>query len=181
MRKVLIVDDDTIIRITLRSLINWEEMGFQIEAALAYLKDHTVDLIISDMKMPVLDGIGLLEAVSRFEVMPKVLVLSGYDDFKLVRDAFRLGACDYLLKADLNGELLKNMLKGLSEEWESEDEAGRQPGTEESRETISDSERLSAMAMGKCELDESFFDGDYLVVQFEIDELEACREICRRL
>ena len=73
MRKVLIVDDDTIIRITLRSLINWEEMGFQIvadaihgEAALAYLKDHTVDLIISDMKMPVLDGIGLLEAVSRF-------------------------------------------------------------------------------------------------------------------
>ncbi|WP_321008392.1 response regulator, partial [Hungatella effluvii] len=105
MRKVLIVDDDTIIRITLRSLINWEEMGFQIvadaihgEAALAYLKDHTVDLIISDMKMPVLDGIGLLEAVSRFEVMPKVLVLSGYDDFKLVRDAFRLGACDYLLK-----------------------------------------------------------------------------------
>ena len=133
MRKVLIVDDDTIIRITLRSLINWEEMGFQIvadaihgEAALAYLKDHTVDLIISDMKMPVLDGIGLLEAVSRFEVMPKVLVLSGYDDFKLVRDAFRLGACDYLLKADLNGELLKNMLEGLSGEWKSEDEAGRQ-------------------------------------------------------
>lgn len=179
MRKVLIVDDDTIIRITLRSLINWEEMGFQIvadaihgEAALAYLKDHTVDLIISDMKMPVLDGIGLLEAVSRFEVMPKVLVLSGYDDFKLVRDAFRLGACDYLLKADLNGELLKNMLEGLSGEWESEDEAGRQPGAEESRETISDSERLSAMAMGKCELDESFFDGEYLVVQFEIDEFQ---------
>ena len=124
MRKVLIVDDDTIIRITLRSLINWEELGFQIaadaihgEAALQYLKNHTVDLIISDMKMPVLDGIGLLEAVSRFDVMPKVLVLSGYDDFKLVRDAFRLGACDYLLKADLNGELLKNMLEGLNGEW----------------------------------------------------------------
>lgn len=179
MRKVLIVDDDTIIRITLRSLINWEEMGFQIvadaihgEAALAYLKDHTVDLIISDMKMPVLDGIGLLEAVSHFAVMPKVLVLSGYDDFKLVRDAFRLGACDYLLKADLNGELLRNMLEGLSKEWANEDEAGRASAAEEGREKISDSERLTAMAMGKCGLDEAFFDGDYLVVQFEIDEFQ---------
>ena len=179
MRKVLIVDDDTIIRITLRSLINWEELGFQIaadaihgEAALQYLKNHTVDLIISDMKMPVLDGIGLLEAVSRFDVMPKVLVLSGYDDFKLVRDAFRLGACDYLLKADLNGELLKNMLEGLNGEWESEEETGRQNSAEESREKISDSERLAAMAMGKCELDEEFLAGEYLVVQFEIDEFQ---------
>ena len=179
MRKVLIVDDDTIIRITLRSLINWEELGFQIaadaihgEAALQYLKNHTVDLIISDMKMPVLDGIGLLEAVSRFDVMPKVLVLSGYDDFKLVRDAFRLGACDYLLKADLNGELLKNMLEGLNGEWESEEETGRQNSAEESREKISDSERLAAMAMGKCELDEEFLAGEYLVVQFEIDDFQ---------
>ncbi len=65
------------------------------------------------------------------------------------------------------------MLKGLSEEWESEDEAGRQPGTEESRETISDSERLSApWPWENVSWIESFFDGDYLVVQFEIDEFQ---------
>lgn len=179
MRKVLIVDDDTIIRITLRSMINWEEMGYQIvadaihgEAALAYLKKHPVDLIISDMKMPVLDGIGLLEAVSRFESVPKTLVLSGYDDFKLVRDAFRLGASDYLLKADLNGELLRSMLERLNREWEGEAEEGRQTKLEEERENIPDSDRLAAMAMGKSGLEESFFAGDYVVVQFEIDEFQ---------
>ena len=61
MRNVLIVDDDTIIRITLRSLVNWEEMGYHIAAdaihgqqALEYIKDHPVDLVITDMKMPVM-------------------------------------------------------------------------------------------------------------------------------
>lgn len=181
MRKVLIVDDDTIIRITLRSLIDWEAMGYKIvadaihgEVALAYLKEHPVDLVISDMKMPVLDGIGLLEAMGQAGIRSKILVLSGYDDFKLVRDAFRLGAYDYLLKADLNEELLKSMLERLNEEWEKEGDAGAGAGTggEESAAQMTDGERLAAMAMGKCALEEAFLEGQYLVAQFEIDDFQ---------
>lgn len=174
MRNVLIVDDDTIVRITLRSLVDWEALGYRIaadaihgEQALQYLDSHRTDLVISDMKMPVLDGIGLLEALNeRYREnpaeMPKVLVLSGYDDFKLVREAFRLGAYDYLLKADLSGEMLKSMLERIEGEF----------GEEEETDSVSDSTRLAEMAMGKRALEEEFFQGDYLVVQFEIEDFQ---------
>ena len=142
MRQVLIVDDDTIVRITLHSLVDWEALGYQVvadaihgEQALVRLREHPVDLVITDMKMPVMDGIGLLTQMNRMvsnrelPVMPKVLVLSGYDDFNLVRESFRLGAGDYLLKADLNETMLETVLKRLNDEWQdSEDRQGSEAG-----------------------------------------------------
>lgn len=177
MKRVLIIDDDTIIRITLRSLVDWESLGYTIVAdaihgqqALQILKEMPVDLMITDMKMPVLDGIGLIKAMSgRKEAMPKVLVLSGYDDFKLVREAFRLGAWDYMLKADLNAELLKELLVRL--------EAGsKKPGhaaedmLKDDYEKPDPSMLLQDMAMGKRKVEQELFQKEYLVVQFEIEE-----------
>ncbi|MEY8354867.1 helix-turn-helix domain-containing protein [Lachnospiraceae bacterium 54-53] len=175
MRNVLIVDDDTIVRITLRSLINWEEMGYHIEAdaihgqqALEYIMNHPVDLVITDMKMPVMDGIGLLGELNRLKTMPAVLVLSGYDDFHLVRDAFRLGACDYLLKAGLTEEILISMLKRLEREvWKEGVEAD---GEKTPAVKIPDSVLLADMAVGKRPLEDSFFPKEYLVMQFEIED-----------
>ena len=176
MRNVLIVDDDTIVRITLRSLINWEEKGYHIAAdaihgrqALDFIKDHPVDLVITDMKMPVMDGIGLLEELNRFKDMPAVLVLSGYDDFKLVRDAFRLGASDYLLKAGLTEETLVSMLKRMDEEV-FQDQQGETGEEKKPVTAIPDSSLLGDMALGKRSLDESFFQQEYLVIQFEIED-----------
>ncbi len=176
MRNVLIVDDDTIVRITLRSLINWEEMGYQIAAdaihgqqALEYIKDHPVDLVITDMKMPVMDGIGLLEELNRLKTIPAVLVLSGYDDFKLVRDAFRLGACDYLLKTGLTEETLAAMLKRLDEEV-FHDHGNEIVGEKNPVIKIPDSVLLADMAMGRRSLEETFFQQEYLVMQFEIED-----------
>lgn len=175
MRNVLIVDDDTIVRITLRSLINWEEMGYHIAAdaihgqqALEYIKNNPVDLVITDMKMPVMDGIGLLRELNHLKNMPAVLVLSGYDDFKLVRDAFRLGASDYLLKAGLTEETLCSMLKHLeTEAWKDRQNPEREkyPVLK-----IPDSVLLGDMAMGKRPVEESFFRQEYLVMQFEIED-----------
>lgn len=175
MRNVLIVDDDTIIRITLRALIDWEAMGYHIvsdaihgQQALEYIRNHPVDLVITDMKMPVMDGIGLLGELNRLGNMPAVLVLSGYDDFKLVRDAFRLGACDYLLKAGLTGETLISMLKRLETEvWKDlkEEKEEKVPALK-----IPDSVMLGDMAMGKRSLYEPFFQQEYLVMQFEIED-----------
>lgn len=171
MRKVLIVDDDTIVRITLRSLVNWEALGYHVAAdavhgkqALQCLKDTDIDLVITDMKMPVMNGIELLTEMNDMEIMPKVLVLSGYDDFKLVREAFRLGAYDYLLKADLSEELLTNMLKRLDREvWTKKSEIHIQPQEEGGR-------LLVDMVMGRKEIQPEFFYPEYLVVQFEIED-----------
>lgn len=192
MRQVLIVDDDTIVRITLRSLVDWEALGFLIaadaqngEQALHYLKKYPVDLVITDMKMPVMDGIGLLEELNNMvgdgihgiKEMPGVLVLSGYDDFKLVRESFRLGAGDYLLKADLNEELLAAVLKDFLAKWGMEDEVNRY-GVEETALTSVPKpggeplkgELLAEAAMGKRSIPDELFHGSYVAVQFEIED-----------
>ncbi len=118
MNRVLIVDDETIVRVTLRSLIDWEANGYTIikdcmsgQQALDYLKETPVDL-----KMPGMDGLELMEAVSREGKTPVTLVLSGYNEFELVREAFRKGAYDYLLKSDLNARSLTAMLKKLNQD-----------------------------------------------------------------
>lgn len=122
MKKVLIVDDETIVRFTLRSMIEWERFGFEIAAdcmnaaqALEYLGEQAVDLLITDMKMPDMSGIELLRQIAGEGNMPVTLVLSGYNEFELVREAFRLGAYDYVLKSDLNAENMARILTALNE------------------------------------------------------------------
>lgn len=169
MKKVLLVDDDMIVRITLRSLIDWGQYGYEIaadasngEQALRYLKEHPVDLLITDMKMPIMDGICLIRELSVRNVMPCTVVLSSYDDFKLVRESFRMGACDYLLKSDITGEILSALLTKLNREYlAGEIEEAKEP----EREKV-----LVDMAAGKAPLDRSFFGMDYYLIQFEIDD-----------
>lgn len=176
MKKVLIVDDDTIIRITLRSLICWEDFGYQIigdavhgQQALEFLETSEADLVITDMKMPVTDGISLLKELGKKKSMPAVLVLSGYDDFNLVRESFRLGAYDYLLKSDLTEEGLAAMLKRMEADLWPE---GRKSSAESAiwAAEVPDSVLLSDMAMGKRPLDGTFFEREYFVAQFEIQD-----------
>ena len=152
MKQVLIVDDDTIIRITLRSLIDWNALGYCIAAdaingqqALDYIRNNPVDLVITDMKMPVMDGIGLLKELNKEQPVPEVLVLSGYDDFNLVRDSFRYGACDYILKEGLTQEALISVLERLDRKNPAEVN-GRQ-ADDHTGNRRSDSVLLAEMAM----------------------------------
>lgn len=122
MNRVVIVDDETIIRVTLRSLLVWESFGFTVAAdfsggkpALEYLRKNRADLLIVDMKMPDLDGIGLMERLKEEGILPVTVALSGYNEFSLVREAFRIGAYDYLLKSDLNRESLEALLQKLNQ------------------------------------------------------------------
>lgn len=122
MKRVVIVDDETIIRVTLRSLLVWESLGFTVAAdfsggkpAREYLQKNRVDLLIVDMKMPDLDGIALMEKLKEEGILPLTVVLSGYDEFSLVREAFRIGAYDYLLKSDLSRQSLEALLQKIKE------------------------------------------------------------------
>ena len=98
---VLIVDDDAMMRISLKSLIAWQEHGYRLigeasdgEQALEICRRSAPDILITDMKMPRMDGIALLRALQKEKIQMYVIVLSGYDDFQLVREAMRLGAAD---------------------------------------------------------------------------------------
>lgn len=111
MIRVMLVDDEPFIRVAIKNLFNWEEHGFQIvseanngEAGILKLKYNQPDLIITDMKMPITNGIELIKYVKKHYSQIKCVVLSNYDDFELTRSAFIEGAVDYLLKNDLNSD-----------------------------------------------------------------------------
>jgi len=106
MMRALIVDDEIEIREGLRKRISWNEYGIgevlvadDGDTALAIAKAARPDLIVTDIKMNRMSGLELLEAMSAIEGYDwKAVMISGYDDFELVKQAMRLGAMDYILK-----------------------------------------------------------------------------------
>ncbi len=115
--KLLIVDDEEMEREGIRSICNWNELGIEIigeawngKAALQLLEKENVDLIITDVKMPVMDGLSLAENVRKQSPATKIIFISGYEDFEAVRNAITINAFAYLLKPVNMGELL-NVIK----------------------------------------------------------------------
>ncbi len=106
MLKVMLVDDEPYILQGLQVLVNWNKEGFVIDAlmtngaeAMKYLKDHEVDLIISDIQMPMMTGLELLEAINKEHLSDaKIVLLTGFDDFSYVQKAIRNNCFDYILK-----------------------------------------------------------------------------------
>lgn len=114
MLRVLLVDDEPFIVQGLKVLIDWDGEGYEIAAsaadgreALEYLKENKVDLIISDIKMPEMSGIELLETIREQKISDAYFViLSGYSDFSLAQQAIRYKCMDYVLKPVEKDELL---------------------------------------------------------------------------
>lgn len=120
MIRVLIVDDEPLIRIGIRvSMSEYEErvkiVGEECNGAkaLEFLRKQKagVDCILTDIKMPVMDGIGLIRHVREEFPDVKVIVLSSYNDIDYVRDALKSGACDYLLKHEIDDKNLVGKLE----------------------------------------------------------------------
>jgi two-component system, response regulator YesN len=115
--KILVVDDDEIIRKGIAKII--EQSGLECPVieeasdgtgALELLERvEDIDLLITDIKMPVMDGLELIKAVKEQEINVKIIVLSGFDDFKYVHSAFLYGTVDYLLKP-INHLEFRNLL-----------------------------------------------------------------------
>lgn len=111
MFSILIVDDETEIRDGLASL-DWQSIGYEIAGvgahgleALALMEERPADVILTDIRMPFMDGIQLLGAVREKYPFIKVIILSGYDDFEYAKQALKLGAADYLLKPTIIEDL----------------------------------------------------------------------------
>ncbi len=122
MLKVFIVDDDSISRMNIKSLISWEKHGYEIcgeaangASAIQMLEEVCPAIIITDMNMPVMNGVELIEYVYRKHPNIKIIALSGYDDFEYVRQSMRKGAIDYILKHRLNQEVLLKTLENAKE------------------------------------------------------------------
>lgn len=124
MITIMLVDDEPFIRVAIKALFHWEEHGFQIvsetsngKSALIELEKNPVDIILTDIKMPLMNGIELIERVKQLYPGTLCVVLSNYNDFELTRSAFRAGAVDYLLKNDLNIDNYLSLTKHLKETY----------------------------------------------------------------
>jgi two-component system, response regulator YesN len=109
--RAVIIDDEAWIRDGLSKHIGWERLGIELVQifedgldAIAYIREHPVDIVLSDIRMPNMTGLELVASIRelakehRALSRIRVIFLSGFGDFKYVQEALRLGAVDYLLK-----------------------------------------------------------------------------------
>lgn len=127
MIKVLIVEDDKLVRKNIISSFEWEKFNMVIvgeakngEKALQFIGEHDVNLIITDLAMPIMSGIELIRIVKREYPTISVVVLSHHLDFEYIQEALRLGAIDYIAKIELDENSINDSLYRIQERVEKE-------------------------------------------------------------
>lgn len=128
MIKVFIVEDECLVREGIRDNIEWKANGFELvgeaedgEMALPLIRKTRPDLLITDIKMPFMDGLELSHIVSKEMPETKIIILSGYDDFEFARQAIELRVERYLLKP-ITKTALQEALSQIKEKLEKEQE-----------------------------------------------------------
>ena len=116
MIKLLIVDDEPLVQIGIKSMINWADLGVEIcgtamngEAALKLIEEYSPEIVITDIKMPFMDGLTLAKVAKKEIPGLKVVILSGYDDFNYAKQAINIGVEDYLLKPITKNALIERL------------------------------------------------------------------------
>ena len=122
MLRLLIVDDEKPIRNWIASLAAGMPECFECvgtaangKEALTAIRDRLPDLVLADIRMPVMDGLELLETIRLEELPVSVVLLTNYDDFSYARQALVSGAADYLLKSELTPKLLSGLCVKLEQ------------------------------------------------------------------
>ena len=114
MVKVYLVEDEIIIRQSIKNSIDWEKEGYEFvgdasdgELALPVILKEKPDILITDIRMPEIDGLELIEEVRKQQRSIKCIIISGYSDFSYARKAIQEGVSDYILNPVGDSELLE--------------------------------------------------------------------------
>ena len=126
MYKVLIADDEKIIRMGLRGIIDWEELGYEVlwEAsngadAVKIIKEENPDVVLFDIKMPKMQGLEAIKTIREFGYKGKIIILSGFSEFSYAQEAIKYNISAYLTKP-VDEEYLVEILNTIKEEYEKE-------------------------------------------------------------
>jgi len=116
MYRVVIADDESIIRKGLRELVEWDALGLEVSGeaangveALEFVKSFKPHILITDIKMPEMDGISLIKAIKELGSDIKIIIISAHSDYAFLKKAIKLGVESYLLKPIDNDELTSNL------------------------------------------------------------------------
>lgn len=137
MYKVLLVDDEERVTQGMARFVPWEETGFSVVGcatsvarALVFVEKEPVDLVITDIQMPVQSGLDLIRLMKPTYPQTKYVILSAYSEFSYAQEALRLGAFDYLTKP-INFGQMKTLLLKLREQLDAERRRGEGNDTRE--------------------------------------------------
>lgn len=116
--RVLLVDDEPLVLIGLQGLLDWKALGYELcgtarngQAALELIEKNAPDIVVADVKMPLMDGLELARRCHERAPLPVFIMLTSYEEFEFVRSAMGAGAVDYLIKLELTPETLTDALR----------------------------------------------------------------------
>ena len=140
MWKVMIVDDEIIVRVGFKSCVNWEELGCQViaacegtEAVIACIQQEVPDIVFTDIMMPGPNGIELVKYLRSNYPRVRVVVLSCVEEIEYVKQAIRLGAEDYILKLSFTKEMMTEVIQKICDSLNREEKEQRRQKGEEGR------------------------------------------------
>lgn len=127
MIKVIIVEDEMLVRIGLKNSIDWAKLGMEViadvsngQAAWELYNQVKPDLILTDIRMPNMDGMQLISLIRENDAKTKIIILTAYEEFDLVKKAIRSGVTDYILKFKMSIDEMESVLRKVQTELESE-------------------------------------------------------------
>lgn len=135
MYKVVIVEDEILVRIGLKTSVDWGTFNMEVvadlpngQAALDYCRDNgPVDLIITDIKMPRMDGMELISTLRKHNKSTRVVILSCLEEFEYIRQAMSLGVSNYILKLTMTEEEIAEVLQGVRMDLDAQQSAYNAP------------------------------------------------------
>lgn len=194
MKKIMIVDDETLVRIGIKSLIVWEDYGYTVvadaqngEEAWEKIRECRPNIVLTDLKMSPGDGFELMEKCRTAYPDIRFIVLSNYNDFENVRQAMKQGASDYIFKLTVKADELLKILEEVSGKLpDREEKNSSEQHSSENRTAIKNSlirqalsgepvllsniqERLNRLSL------ETDFSKTYFVISVRIDNYRVIR------
>lgn len=128
MHQLLIIDDQSILADDLADMLPWGDIGIDVvhkaysgREALELMYEHSIDVVVTDIRMPGMSGLELITEIRRNFKHVKCIMLTGYADFEYTKQALQLKSSDYLLKPVEDGELMEAVRRALNElerEWQ---------------------------------------------------------------
>lgn len=158
MIKAIVVDDEILTREGISANIPWEKLGYELVAVCAdgreardYVQGHEVDVVLTDICMPYMDGLQLSEFLYHEYPQIKIIIFSGYDEFEYAKQALKYQASEYLLKpvtaSELSGVLIQIGEK-IDDRRKNEELIGRMSTTYHKNHLLVRSDVLMSLVMG---------------------------------
>ena len=127
MLRILLVDDEPLVLIGLQGMLEWEKLGYTVcgtarngKLALELIEREKPDIVIADVKMPVMDGLTLARTCRERSALPAFIMLTSFEEFGYIKQAMGAGVVDYLVKLDLTPENLQTALAKAAEKVKKE-------------------------------------------------------------